>query len=82
MARFYFHLVNDVDAPDEEGRELPNLEADREYARNCARRTIAETIKDEGRFNLDHRIDIENEHGQVLDTVWLKDVVSVEGSER
>jgi hypothetical protein len=32
--------------------------------------------------NLDHRIDIENEHGQVLDTVWFKDVVSVEGSER
>jgi hypothetical protein len=34
-----------------------------------------------GRFNLDHRIDIETEDGQVLDTVWFRDVVNVESSD-
>lgn len=79
MPRFHFHLLNDVDAPDEEGVELPNLEAAQHHAREAARVTIAETIKDEGRFNLDHRIDIETSDGQVLDTVWFRDVVQVEG---
>jgi hypothetical protein len=81
VPRFYFHLLNDVDAPDDEGKELPDLEAAREHARRCARVTIAETIKTEGRFNLDHRIDIETEDGQVLDTVWFRDVVNVESSD-
>jgi hypothetical protein len=79
VPRFYFHLLNDVDAPDEEGKELPDLEAAREHARRCGRVTIAESIKDQGRFNLDHRIDIENERGEVLDTVLFRDVVQVEG---
>ena len=79
MPRFYFHLLNDIDAPDDEGKELPGLEAAREHARHYARMTIAETVKDEGRFNQDHRIDIEDEHGRVLDTVWFRDAVQVEG---
>jgi hypothetical protein len=79
VPRFYFHLLNDVDAPDEEGKELPSLEAACEHARRCARVTIAESVKDQGRFNLDHRIDIENERGEVLETVRFRDVVQVEG---
>jgi hypothetical protein len=79
VPRFYFHLLNDVDAPDEEGKELPSLEAACEPARRCARVTIAESVKDQGRFNLDHRIDIENERGEVLETVRFRDVVQVEG---
>ena len=78
VPRFYFHLLNDIDAPDDEGVELPNLEAARHHAREAARVTIAETIKDEGRFNLDHRIDIEVDNGLVVDTVWFRDVVKVE----
>jgi hypothetical protein len=79
VPRFYFHLINDFDTPDEEGKELSNLEAAREYARRCGRVTIAESVKDQGRFDLDHRIDIENERGEVLETVWFRDVVQVEG---
>lgn len=79
MPRFYFHLLNDVDAPDGEGQELPDLEAAIKHARHCARITIAENVKDEGRFNRDHRIDIEDEDGRVLDTVWFRDAVQVEG---
>jgi len=33
VPRFYFHLIDDFDAPDEEGVELPDLEAAREHAK-------------------------------------------------
>jgi hypothetical protein len=80
VPRFYFHLLNDVDAPDEEGKELPNLEAARQQAIENARFTLGQTAIDEGKINFDHWIDIEDENGRVLDTVWFRDVVKIEGS--
>jgi hypothetical protein len=67
MPRFYFHLLNDIDASDDEGVELPDMEAAR-----------AETAKDPGKVMLHHRIDIENEEGAVLDTVHFGDAVTVQ----
>ena len=78
MPRFYFHLHNDVDVPDDEGVELPDLAAARAHAVRCARVTFAEVAKDEGRVVLHHRIDIEDEGGAVLDTVYFRDAVKVE----
>lgn len=80
MPTFYFHLHNNVDARDEEGREFPSLEAACAVAYHNARFTFAQTIMDEGRGNLDHRIDIENEDRQVLATVRFRDVVTIEGT--
>jgi hypothetical protein len=78
MPRFYFHLHNDLDCSDEEGFELPDLEAARAHALEQARVTFAETAKDHGRVVLHHRIDIEDRSGVVLDTVYFRDAVSVE----
>jgi hypothetical protein len=78
MPRFYFHLLNDVDALDDEGKELPNLEAAREVARRNARFTAAETLKEQGRLVLSHRIQIEDADGKVLDTVYFSDVLNIE----
>ncbi len=78
MPRFYFHLLNDVDAPDEEGVELPDLEAARAHALREARVTFGETAKDLGRVVLHHRIDIEDGQGAVLETVYFRDAVAVE----
>jgi hypothetical protein len=78
VPRFYFHLHNDIDVPDEEGVELADLEAARAHAVRCARVTFAEMAKDEGRVVLHHRIDIEDERGAVLDTVHFRDAVKVE----
>ena len=78
MPRYFFHLHNDVDAPDPDGTELSDLEAARECALRHARFTAAETVKDMGHFVGDHRIDIEDENGTVLDTVLFKDAVQVE----
>jgi hypothetical protein len=77
--RFYFHLLNDMGVRDEEGKELPNLAAAQEYARHNARELMGEMLKGEAHINLSHRIDIEDEHRHVLDTVWFRDVVQVEG---
>ncbi len=79
VPRFFFHLYNDVDAPDEEGIELPDLAAARDYALRNARFTAGETVKETGHFVAAHRIDIEDEHGRVLATVRFADAVTIEG---
>ncbi len=76
--RFYFHLLDDMDVRDEEGKELPDLAAAQDCARHNARMLMAEMLKDEGHINLSHRIDIEDEHRRVLDTVWFRNVVQVD----
>ena len=78
MPRYFFHLHNDVDAPDREGSELDNLEAARKFGLRQARFTAAETIKEAGHIIGDHRIDIEDEEGSVLDTVYFRDAVKIE----
>jgi hypothetical protein len=40
---------------------------------------MGQVLKDEGRINLSHRIEIENDHGRAVDRVWFRDVVQVEG---
>ena len=79
MPRYFFHLHNDVHAPDHEGVELKDLEAARQIARHSAQFSAAESIKEKGHLVLDHRIDTEDANGTVLDTVHFRDVVTVEG---
>jgi hypothetical protein len=78
VPHYFFHLHNDVDAPDREGLELDNLESARRFALKQARFTAAETIKEAGHIVGDHRIDIEDENGAVLDTVYFRDAVKIE----
>ena len=79
MARFYFHLHNDIDAPDPEGTEFPDFEAAFASAKSQARQLAGDLVKEEGRLPLAHRIDIEDALHRVLDTVFIRDVVTVEG---
>lgn len=78
MPRFYFHLINDIDVPDLEGVELPDIDAARAQAATQARGMIGEMTKTEGRIVLHHRIDIEDEDGTVLASVIFGDVITVE----
>lgn len=78
MPRFHFHLHNDMDVPDEEGQELPDLDAALTWARTQARNLIGELVKETGRLALHHRIDIVNEHGVVVGTVRFGDAVKIE----
>lgn len=78
MARYFFHLLNDVDAPDNEGKELPNLEAAREHACRNIRFTAGEIIKERGDLVLSHRIQIEDAERNVLDTIYFRDVLNIQ----
>jgi len=71
-------MHNDVDCPDHEGVELPDLDAARKRAIENARFTAGETVKGTGRIIGEHRIDIEDDQGQVLDTVYFRDAVKIQ----
>ena len=77
MPRFYFHLINDVDAPDAEGREFADLAAARSYAVTAARDMMAETMREDGSITLSHRIDVEDENHLAVASVQYGDAVTV-----
>lgn len=63
MPRYFFHLHNSVEATDYEGRMLPDMKAARKEAIKCAREIIASEIKETGKINLSHWVEIEDEKG-------------------
>ena len=79
VARYYFHLRNSVDADDEEGEELPTLEAARERAVTYAVDMTAASVTEQRRVNLHHRIDVANEQGETVLSVEFGDVIKIEG---
>jgi hypothetical protein len=78
MARYFFHLRDDLDVRDEEGVELRGADAARSYAVINARDIMCGTLQREGRITLHHRIDVEDEQGALVITVPFSDAVSVE----
>ena len=78
MPRYFFHLRDGLDVPDEEGRELPDLATARACAMDLLRFEASETVKREGLVALHHRVEIVDEQGRVLEIVPLGDAVTVE----
>ena len=78
MPRFYFHLYNDMDVPDEEGQDLPDLSAAQAFALEQARALVAAMATEEGRIVLHHCIEIEDGQRAVLATVMFRDAVKIE----
>jgi hypothetical protein len=79
MPRFFFHLYDDIDVLDEDGTQLPDVAAAVQCAATEARSLMCDTIKTEGPIVLDHRIEIEDEHGAVVATVPFRDALKIEG---
>ena len=80
MPRFFFHVRDDVDCPDHEGSELPDLKLARDQAVREARLLMCELLRAEGRIALHHRIDIEGADDTVLASVSFRDAVTIEDS--
>ena len=76
VPRFYFHLFDDRQSPDEEGRELVSSEGAFEIARAEAREMASAEVL-QGRLNLAHRIEVTDEFGRVVSIVRFRDVVEV-----
>ena len=78
MPRYFFHLYNDVISMDEEGLELPDLDAAHANGIKEAREMMVDSVS-EGRINFSHRIDIADESGAVVDSVVFAEAVTIEG---
>ena len=78
MPRYFFHIHNDIDVPDEEGQEkadnLAAMQAALDYARD-----LASTSVRSGTLNLQHFIVCVNEQGHEVGIVRFADAVQVEG---
>ena len=77
MPRFYFHLHHAVEAIDEEGMELADLEAAREEAIRSGRDLVAEGVRN-GQVNLSHWIEVHDESGTQVLVVRFGDVVRID----
>ena len=78
MPRYFFHLHNDLDVRDEEGRELPDLASARRWAAEQARSIAAEMLAEDGKVVLHHRIDVETGTSEVVASVYFRDVLEIE----
>lgn len=76
MPRFRFHLYNDEETLDAEGRDFPSIAAARTEAIDNARELMAAEIKSKGVINLSHWIDLENDAGDIV-TVVFRDAVTI-----
>ena len=77
MPRYFFHLYDDIVSHDEDGQELLDAAAaSREAVRNARQMACAEVIQ--GHLNLKHRIEVTDESGAVIETVFFKDVIALE----
>ena len=82
MPRYYFDLHNDVDAIDDEGRELPDLEAVRADVLKEVRAMIKTSIDETGRIDLRHHIDVRDENDAVVYVMHFEDAVTVQRAEQ
>lgn len=78
MPRYFFHVFNDDITIDDEGAELPDLDAARANAIKSARGLACHSIS-KGHLNLDHRIEITDEAGARRMTVTFREAFTIEG---
>lgn len=78
MPLYFFHVFNDEITVDEEGTELADLAAAREFAIESARALVCDSVK-HGHLNLDHRIEIADETDARKMTVTFREAFTIEG---
>ena len=77
MPHYFFDLHNDIDAVDEEGKDLPDLPAAIEHALCEARAMIQASVKSTGRIDLRHHIDV-REGDEIVYVMHFEDAVTVQ----
>lgn len=77
MPLYFFDLQNDFEARDPEGKELPNLNTAISEALKDARELIGASVQQDGTIDLRHHINIRDDNGDVLHTMWFEDALTV-----
>ena len=76
MARFFFHIYDEIVVRDDEGLDLPDVAGARAAALAGARALMCDQLKD-GRLNLDHRIEVEDEAGERVLILLFADAIEI-----
>ena len=76
MPRYLFHLYNDVETLDFEGRVFPDLAAACADAAQNARSIMGSELKSKGEITLSHWIEVETEEGD-MHIVTFGDTVTI-----
>lgn len=76
MPRYRFHLYNDIETQDLEGRLFADLEAAHTEAIRSARSIMGSEIKAKGEITLSHWIELETDEGELL-VVTFGDAVTI-----
>jgi hypothetical protein len=77
MPRYFFHIFNHEIVMDEEGIDLPDLEAAREVALDSARDLVCESVH-QGHLNLDHRLEVNDENGETLIVLTFREAFTIQ----
>ena len=77
MPRYFLHLVDGERLVDEDGQELPDLNAAREEAIRNVRSIMADEVG-RGRLPLAPVIEVTSEAGQVLLTVLFAEAIRID----
>lgn len=78
MPRFFFNIYDDSITVDDHGVELADVAAARAEAMRGARELICEQVR-EGRLNLRHRIEIEDEDRRPVVTLPFRAALEIDG---
>jgi hypothetical protein len=62
---------------DEEGLDLPDLEAAREMALDSARELVCESVH-QGHLNLDHRLEVVDDDGETLIVLTFREAFTIQ----
>jgi hypothetical protein len=76
MPRYFFHIYNHDITMDEEGQELPDIEAAREIALGSARDLVCDSVH-LGHLNLDHRIEVADQQGETLIVLTFREAFTI-----
>ncbi|HEX5185030.1 MAG TPA: hypothetical protein VFW19_17970 [Allosphingosinicella sp.] len=76
MPRYFFHLYNHLQCTDEEGTELPDIDAARSRAVESARETMSHDVK-QGEVCLSHRIEVADESDRRVLVLRFGEAVSI-----
>jgi hypothetical protein len=75
VPHYFFDLHNDIDVIDDEGRDLPDLDAARAHALAEARTMIEASIAESGKVDLRHHMDVRDQSGEVVHSLLFEDAV-------
>jgi hypothetical protein len=78
VPRYFFHVYEDLVAEDDEGIELPDVDAARDEAIRAGRELIAAQVAG-GRLRLFHRIEVLDERGRTVLAIPYREMVEIEG---